>query len=335
MRHVAQAAGVSVMTVSLALRCDPSIPQATRARVVAAAAQLGYRRNPLVAVLMAGLRGARPRGRAAHVIAYVESYAEDATRQQAAALRRYRAGAAEGAARHGYRLQCFRLGAAGLGEARLEQVLTARGIRGVVLAPFPRTESRLEQPWAGHALAVVGFSLADPALHRAVNHQAQSIRLALRELIALGYRRIGVAIRRHEDERSNRNWLASVLLAQHDHAGTRTRFPLWMAETIERRPLLAWVKRERPEVVLGTDQELHAMLRGTGAGFAHVHLTADMAGWTGIDQNNERVGAAAVDLVVEQLHGNHFGVPAHPKTVLIEGRWVPGRTATGPRRAAR
>ena len=33
MKHVAQAAGVSVMTVSLALRRAPSIPVATRERV--------------------------------------------------------------------------------------------------------------------------------------------------------------------------------------------------------------------------------------------------------------------------------------------------------------
>jgi hypothetical protein len=42
------------------------------------------------------------------------------------------------------------------------------------------------------------------------------------------------------------------------------------------------------------------------------------------------VGAAALYLVVEQLHGNSFGIPQNPKTVLIEGRWVPGTTAPGP-----
>ena len=63
MKHVAQAAGVSVMTVSLALRHAPSIPVATRERVLAAAEKLGYRRNPLVSVLMAGLRGRQRVGR--------------------------------------------------------------------------------------------------------------------------------------------------------------------------------------------------------------------------------------------------------------------------------
>jgi hypothetical protein len=66
-----------------------------------------------------------------------------------------------------------------------------------------------------------------------------------------------------------------------------------------------------------------------------MHLTRDLAGCSGIDQNNERVGAAAVDLVVEQLHANAFGVPENPKTVLIEGRWEPGSTAPGPSKAGK
>lgn len=330
MKHVAHAAGVSVMTVSLALRRDPSIPAPTRERVLAAAAKLGYRRNPLVSALMAGLRGWHPRGQEAHVIAYVESYPANATPQQTGSLRRFRNGAAEGAARHGYRLQTFRLGEGGLSEARLEQVLTARGIRGVVFAPFPQTNSALTQRWENHALATMGFSLARPPLHRAVNHQIHSIRLALAELLALGYRRVGLAMTRHEDARVERNWLSSVLLAQHENAGTDRSFPLFFEDRIERRALQAWLRRERPEVVVSTEEGVPAMIGRTRVGFAHMHLTPEQAGSSGIDQNNERVGAAAVDLVVEQLHGNSFGVPENPKTVLIEGRWVAGTTAPGP-----
>lgn len=336
MKHVAQAAGVSVMTVSLSLRHDPSIPVATRDRVCAVAAKIGYQRNPLVSVLMAGLRGRHPRGRDAHVIAYVESFAATATSQQQGTLRRFREGAAACAARHGYKLQIFQLGDDGLTEARLEQVLTARGIRGVVFAPFPQTGSTLNQRWENHALAALGFSLAQPPLHRAVNHQVHSIRLALTELSKVGYRRIGLVMTRHENARVERNWLSSILLAQHEHAETGYTFPLFFEEKIDRRRLLAWLRRDRPEIVVSTEQGVPAVLRRTVGlglgriGFAHMHLTPDLEGCSGVDQNNERVGAAAVDLVVEQLHGNSYGIPENPKTVLIEGRWIAGRTAPGP-----
>lgn len=50
-REVAREAGVSVATVSYALRRHEAIPEPTRQRVAAAAARLGYRRNPAFAAL--------------------------------------------------------------------------------------------------------------------------------------------------------------------------------------------------------------------------------------------------------------------------------------------
>lgn len=336
MKHVAGAAGVSVTTVSLALRRDPSIPAATRERIIAIAERLGYRRNPLVSALMAGLRGWHPRRQDAQVIAYVESFPADAPAPQLASLARFHRGAVSGAERHGYRLEVFQFGEKGLTEAQLERVLGSRGIHGLVFAPFPLTGSELTRRWENHALAAVGFSLASPRLHRAVNHQLHAIRLAIGELLACGYRRIGLAVTRHEDTRAERHWLSSVLLAQHEHVGTDRSFPLLYDESIERRALFAWLQHHRPEVVISTETAVQSMLqwaakRGVGpVGFVHMHLTSESAGCTGIDQNNERVGAAAVDLVVEQLHANSYGVPEIPKTVLIEGCWVPGTTARSP-----
>ena len=77
----------------------------TRERVLAAAEKLGYRRNPLVSALMAGLRGWHPRGREAHVIAYVESFPPGGPRQQEGSLQRYRNGVVAGAAKHGFGVQ--------------------------------------------------------------------------------------------------------------------------------------------------------------------------------------------------------------------------------------
>ncbi len=329
MKHVAQAAGVSVMTVSLALRHAPSIPVATRERVLAAAEKLGYRRNPLVSVLMAGLRGRQRGGREAQVLAYAEGFPANATAQHIESLRRFREGAAAGAARHGFRLETFRMGGSGLSEARLERVLHARGIRGVVFAPVPRPGVILKQMWANHAVAALGFSIAMPALHRAVNHQIHSIRLALESLLALGYRRIGLVISRAHNERVEHRWLSSVLLTQHEHRATGAVFPLLLDDDLRAAPVRAWMRRERPEVVVTTEPQI-APLVGPSCHFAHLDLTAAAPGCAGIDQNGERVGAAAVDLVVEQLHANEFGRPQNPKTVLIEGRWVAGKTAPGP-----
>jgi Transcriptional regulators len=55
-RDVAKLAGVSVASVSFALNGQPGVADDTRRRILAAAAQLGYRANPQAQAL----RGAAP-----------------------------------------------------------------------------------------------------------------------------------------------------------------------------------------------------------------------------------------------------------------------------------
>jgi LacI family transcriptional regulator len=40
----------------------------------------------------------------------------------------------------------------------------------------------------------------------------------------------------------------------------------------------------------------------------------------------DRLGAAAVELLTGQLTRGELGLPADPRVVLVEGRWVEGRT---------
>ena len=74
MQDVANAAGYSRATVSMALRNDPVIPEATRARIRAVAEQLGYRASPLVAALMSLQRRRRPSTRDTTAIAFLTSH---------------------------------------------------------------------------------------------------------------------------------------------------------------------------------------------------------------------------------------------------------------------
>ena len=60
LQEIAEKAGVSRATVSLALRNQTSIPARTRTRIRQLAEQLGYRPNPLISALMSYHRAARP-----------------------------------------------------------------------------------------------------------------------------------------------------------------------------------------------------------------------------------------------------------------------------------
>jgi LacI family transcriptional regulator len=53
-------------------------------------------------------------------------------------------------------------------------------------------------------------------------------------------------------------------------------------------------------------------------------------GYAGLDQKPEKVGAAAIDLIVGLIQRNETGLPADPKVVMVEGSWVEGPSVRPP-----
>jgi hypothetical protein len=49
-----------------------------------------------------------------------------------------------------------------------------------------------------------------------------------------------------------------------------------------------------------------------------------MTGWAGMNQNNETVGANAVDLLSAHLMRGEIGLPLSAKVLQVESQWVDG-----------
>jgi LacI family transcriptional regulator len=45
-----------------------------------------------------------------------------------------------------------------------------------------------------------------------------------------------------------------------------------------------------------------------------------------MDQHNDVVGAAAVDMLISAIHGNELGLPDYPKATLIGPTWMDGKS---------
>src|SRR5947209_15920972 len=73
LRDIAAKAGVSVMTVSRALRNHPNLASDTRARILQLADRLGYRPNPMVSALMR-YRGAGRRAPAELALGFITNF---------------------------------------------------------------------------------------------------------------------------------------------------------------------------------------------------------------------------------------------------------------------
>ena len=43
--------------------------------------------------------------------------------------------------------------------------------------------------------------------------------------------------------------------------------------------------------------------------------------WAGVNQHNDRTGAAAVDLLIQMIHAGETALTAQPRAMLIEPSW--------------
>jgi len=102
--------------------------------------------------------------------------------------------------------------------------------------------------------------------------------------------------------------------------------------TVQAR-FLRWQKSFRPDALLVADYYSLQLIEDSGLKIPEkvsvIFLNApEPDGWAHINQHHDLVGAAAVDLVVGQLHRNERGSRPIPKQVFLPGSFVHGPTLT-------
>lgn len=328
---VAKLAGVSSMTISRVLRNHPNVSDGTRARVMAAIKESGYRPNPLVSALMSDVRSRR-HAQQFETMAFLIPSGDGEAWLRNRIYGRYFRGAAARCGDYGYKLDTFLTSSPELTKRRLSEILYARGIQGIVVGPVHgQSHGHLNINWEHYCSAAIGYSLLRPALHRSSNDQYYTMLDALRNARRYGYSRPGIVMPYGNDARVHYRWTAGFVTFCRKVLNTET-CPTYLPRQIRRTTFFEWLKKERPDVILTTQRMTLDWLREEkyeipgDIGFIHLDWTDDMEPCAGICQQPEKIGAAAVDLVIQQLHHNEFGVPETPRALLIQGYWVEGPT---------
>ena len=328
LKDVAARVQTSVATVSYALRHHPKIPEETRARVQAAAAELGYRPNSRVASLMAHIRGARARPQAER-IAFVWVNTSRLITTENRYLRLIFTGAQAGAERLGFALEEFWTADPGMTDRRLQEIIVTRGITGVLLSPVltPETSLALDWDWSRFAAVAIGNVTWSPELHHVGHHHFLAMWTALRELMALGYTRPAAVVDPVIDERAKHAWTAAFLA--HHPSPEHARPLLYVAHPGKLRDLAAWLRRSQADALIVSAVAqlaapgVRAICRKNRLQVATLHRSPGLSSTlAGIDQCTDLLGAQAVELLIAQLHHNERGPPTHPGRMLFPGRWV-------------
>jgi DNA-binding LacI/PurR family transcriptional regulator len=345
LREVAKEAGVSLAAVSFALRNSPKISLAKREHIQAVAQRMGYRESPLVSASMARMRGSRETKYQATL-----GWVNDNPDKQHWHAQKMFLGARARAEELGYVLDELVLEEIRNDEPeanvrRFCQIAKARGIHGVILPNQYRSQHVLEE-WPEMAVVVIGHvagalhvaKVKRPGcycpFHNVVPDTFTNLRIAYDALRERGYRRIGLVSAEWFNTHADNKLRAGALeFNQLVPAGERV-IPFFDEAYGKKSPasFATWLEKSRPDAVVATFFEAAGWLKQLGLkvpgdiGLAHINLGPLERDWSGIDQRDELIGAAAVDLLTAHLIRNERGIPPYAKRLAVPGCWVDGKT---------
>lgn len=332
-REVAERAGVSVTTVSHALRGFARVPEATKQKVKAAAEALGYRPNPVYRAVGANHRRT---GRHAEGLPLVWLRREMTVNERPwgpdvniyPKAQRY-------ARTLGYDFQI--LDPITLCEPEeLGGILYARGCVGVVIGIGLPREWVDRVDWGQLAVIAMGYNQGAHAFDRVSFAVFRASLLLVRQIHALGYRRIGYLgpvppgqLEYEEDDLLRYGGFEAAIFSLPDQA----RLEPYMRLDRDMEAIRSWVKRIEPDCLIGWDY--HDVRRFKEAGFPigtrmgmavqgikGEHLkTPDQAG---VFRSSHILGETVVELLNKKIVTGQFGRPRNPLETVIDPGWKSG-----------
>src|SRR6266481_95061 len=337
-REIADRTGISRMAVSLALRGKSGVSETTRSKVLKVAKELGYEPDPEVARLLSHIRVKKPVNTKA-CLALLTSGATSQDWKLYPTERKYVEGAHSRAKEYGYHIEQFWINEPGMTLSRLGNIVWSRGIEGVIIAPLQSKLSgtaprSIRLDFNLFSAVEISETVEWPDLDRAVHDQYTSMLKALDELSALNYRTIGFVLEEALDLRVNGKWTAAYLRNRNQWGARRLPPPL-IVPFPRQAAFNRWFDRYRPDAIISVDRlGLHFLIeKGLDipgeVGYASLDVDGDARDYpdvSGIDQNSDIVGAAAVDMLVAAINRGQRGIPVHPLRTEVEGSLKPGKS---------
>jgi len=325
LKDLAQAAGVSKSTAQRAMSNDPRCAIETREKVQKTAAEMGYRPNPIFSSM--GFRNEHKR-----LDGVPLAYLDVVMSEEKAAGTSYFPAASKRAFQLGYNLQHFNIGEWECPE-QVWKVLYARGFAGILLGrvhardlPLLKQNELFPVVCCGR-LDALPYHMVRPSILR-------SMHWLWRKLAAMGYRRIGAAIGRHEPAvEDDFSRYASVLACQAETEGESEAIPPFLGFPASTKELGDWAKKYRPDVVIGFHTGQYYALHDAGftipeeLGYVALHSdsTSELK-ICSLNQNYFLIGECAVNLLDQLIRHGERGLPENPLNVIVEPSWIDGRT---------
>ena len=331
LRDIAGRAGVSVATVSLALRGRGALSRATSDRIRSLAQEMGYRPNPLLASLAGKrFRSAKAVGGVPMAIFSFPSTPDglDGRTNYAGKLL-----AAE-ARKLGYSPKVYNL-TNGSDTPAVFRELYHRMTQGIIVCGSMGTEFFDGFDWSQFSVVQCGRYHKVHAFHIVRPNIFQAIKTAFMKLRASGYDRIGFALGRHlqpmEDDEERYGVAISI---EKNYRPEKHRVPIYTGIIRDDKAFLDWFDRYKPEAVVGFAVRYYWNLKDRGisipadTGFVGLHLDdpGSPGFYSGLFQDQGEIARQSVLLVDQMIRNRERGGSEKTLDILVPSKWVKGKT---------
>jgi len=338
-RDVAERFGCDRSTVSLALSGHPRIRPDVRAKICALAEEMGYRPDPVLAMLAQHRFARQPAAFRGGIAWLVYSGAEINSEQ----VRDFSA-AQEWAERRGYKVFEFDLAGYCSGETA-SRVLFNRGVQGVIVPKLCKAADAMltAEGWLRFAVVSCGSNWPGLPFHTVASDLFGGMCSVWQEVVQRGYQRIGTVLFTSGPAAADDLVRYGAAIAQQEElVSVDQRLPILRCSAGDHAAFLEWFTRCRPEVVISSSEQVCEWLTDEGhrvpEDVAFVCLGARAGGYhTGRVLSTSALGETVAGLVISLINEHQHGVPPTRQMLMLEGVWTEGSTLPwiGPAAVAR
>jgi len=218
----------------------------------------------------------------------------------------------------------------------METQLRERNITGIVIAAFDPGSAPVTLNWPDYCIVKIDSLHMEPAAPVVGSDHRQDVRLAFQHLRARGYRRIGLAIGRADEDATDRLYTAGYLLEQGaiapEERVPEMLFPYNCTAAKASELLGQWIRTHQVDALMCNWPGIEKMLRATGlrvpqdVAYASLCLLERNAQQAGVCPNPRIVGAKAIELVASLLKSGERGVPDYASRTYVKSYWQDGET---------
>lgn len=319
-RQIAEKAGVSKSTVSLALRRDPSCSSKTIERIEKIADKMGYQPNPLVTANMAAMRSGRRQKSVRAILAYFYDY----SRGTPYSLSSFR-GASDRATELGFALEAVSYNDPDVTPGRLLKILRSRNVQGILIGESRTPIPHIEFNWDEFAVVAIGYTLQSPRVDRIGFDHAENLARLFQDLNLRNYKRVGLAMRSDFDNRVSHLPTASYLSYQFEQHSANP-IPLFVeSDGWNKDSFLKWFRLNGPDCIITIGNDAGRWLDNEG-----IRIPDDVglfSVWGNEDEQPQAhshffvsldlLARTAIDVLADQLNSNSRGVPLRRRSILL------------------